>query len=261
MYNIHNTYNTLLYTYILRGLLFILFTPVFKGSKCSGNQDVTGGTIKIISIVYCLPSKMSYICHMGSKDDIIYTREELENKLTIKENRFCHFYIVDWNSSKAARDAGYSKRTCGSIGYENLKKPHIRQYIAFIKDDYEREAGLSKLMVLNEFKKIAMYANIAEMFTDWTVRETFENIKAKNPEIMCAISEISTRTKVQKSADNELTEVEYVKVKLHDKQKALENINKMLGYNAADKVESVNKEKIEYVNVSKQFPNAYEELM
>jgi len=58
-----------------------------------------------------------------SKEDIVYTKAELLKKLTEKEHSFCHNYIIKWNGSQSARDAGYSEHTCAAIASENLRKP------------------------------------------------------------------------------------------------------------------------------------------
>ena len=49
--------------------------------------------------------------------------------LTQKEQRFCEEYLVDFNQTQAAIRAGYSKKTAGVIGWENLRKPKIRAVI------------------------------------------------------------------------------------------------------------------------------------
>lgn len=49
--------------------------------------------------------------------------------LTDKQKRFCDEYLIDCNATQAAIRAGYSKRTAGVIGDENLKKPKIRARI------------------------------------------------------------------------------------------------------------------------------------
>lgn len=49
--------------------------------------------------------------------------------LTIKQKAFADLYIKLGNASEAARQAGYSKRTAGNIGFENLEKPEIKAYI------------------------------------------------------------------------------------------------------------------------------------
>ena len=52
-----------------------------------------------------------------------------DKKLTPKQERFCEEFLKDRNATQAAIRAGYSKKTAGSIGDENLKKPEIRQKI------------------------------------------------------------------------------------------------------------------------------------
>ena len=83
----------------------------------------------------------------------VYTLDELKAKLTEKQRIFCHEYIVDWNATRSAKKAGYSEDTAYSIGNENLKKPEIKQYIAFIKNNLEEEAGISKLRNLKSWLK------------------------------------------------------------------------------------------------------------
>lgn len=50
-------------------------------------------------------------------------------KLTPKQKAFADFYIELGNATEAAAKAGYSKRTAKEVGYENLTKPHIKNYI------------------------------------------------------------------------------------------------------------------------------------
>ena len=52
-----------------------------------------------------------------------------EKKLTAKQKRFCDEYLIDLNATKAAIRAGYSEKTAGAIGTENLQKPLIKEYI------------------------------------------------------------------------------------------------------------------------------------
>lgn len=60
--------------------------------------------------------------------------------LTQKQKRFCEEYIKTTNASAAAVAAGYSKKTAGAIGAENLKKPQIAVYIKKRLD--EQDAAL-----------------------------------------------------------------------------------------------------------------------
>jgi phage terminase small subunit len=52
-----------------------------------------------------------------------------EKKLSEKQKRFCDYYIETGNATEAAKKAGYSEKTAGAMGAENLKKPQIKNYI------------------------------------------------------------------------------------------------------------------------------------
>ena len=108
--------------------------------------------------------------------------------LTDKQKRFCEEYVVDWNATRSAIAAGYSEKTAYSIGQENLKKPEIEEYIGKIKNDLEKQAGVSALMIILELKKMAFLSD-----------EVYE--------------------------------------KASDRIKAIEVINKMLGFNSPEKID------------------------
>ena len=50
--------------------------------------------------------------------------------LTPKQQRFVDEYLIDLNATQAAIRAGYSARTAGAVGHENLTKPEIATAIA-----------------------------------------------------------------------------------------------------------------------------------
>ena len=50
-------------------------------------------------------------------------------KLTNKQRAFVEHYLDTWNATEAAREAGYSERSIGSIASENLHKPAIKKEI------------------------------------------------------------------------------------------------------------------------------------
>ena len=147
-----------------------------------------------------------------------YTLSELKNKLTEKQHAFCHEYILDWNASRAARKAGYSIRTSTETGYENLTKPHIKQYIDLIKDDIAKEAGISKLSLINELKVLASsnLPKIIEKFKTGGLSELSDD------EQKCIIEYIGNDSSV--------------KLKLHDKRGAIQDILKAMGWNEPDKI-------------------------
>ena len=60
--------------------------------------------------------------------------------MTIKQKKFADEYIKTGNATQSAINAGYSKKTCYSIGNENLKKPEIKSYIDERMKKLEEEA-------------------------------------------------------------------------------------------------------------------------
>lgn len=172
---------------------------------------------------------------------------DFEKDLTEKQKRFCKEYIFDWNATRAAKAAGYSESTAYSIGWENLKKPEIQLYIKHLKANLAEVAGVSPLMVIQEHMKIA-FSSIAHLHNTWIERKEFEKL---TDEQKSCIQEIDT--KIVKRSMSELNSstgefeeipinIEYVKVKLFDKQKSLDAINKMLGYDAPTKTELTGKD-------------------
>lgn len=50
-------------------------------------------------------------------------------KLRPKQKLFCEYYAQSKNATDAAIKAGYSEKTARFMGYENLTKPHIQEYL------------------------------------------------------------------------------------------------------------------------------------
>ena len=76
-------------------------------------------------------------------------------KLTPKQKAFCDYYITSLNATAAAIKAGYSKKTAGVIGRENLQKPYLRLYIDERLKEKENERIASQDEVLQMLTEIA----------------------------------------------------------------------------------------------------------
>lgn len=50
-------------------------------------------------------------------------------KLSKKQQLFIEHYLVSFNATRAAVDAGYSEKTAHAIGQENLRKPIIKEVV------------------------------------------------------------------------------------------------------------------------------------
>lgn len=78
-------------------------------------------------------------------------KKSIKDELTDKMTRFCEEYLVDFNATQAAIRAGYSVKTAGAIGAENLKKPQIRKFI----DSKLAELSLGKAETIKLISDIA----------------------------------------------------------------------------------------------------------
>lgn len=76
------------------------------------------------------------------------------NKLTKRQILFCHEYLKDFNASKAAIRAGYSEKSAGSIGAENLQKPEIQKEIERLSTLLFKTVGLSVSRIVSEIASI-----------------------------------------------------------------------------------------------------------
>lgn len=164
--------------------------------------------------------------------------------LTEKQRRFCEEYIFDFNATRAAKVAGYSENTATEIGSENLTKPNIQAYIKELQGDLEKTAGISRLMVLKEHAKLA-FSSIASLHNTWIERKEFDKL---TDDQKSAIAQIETQTRIESrydpaSGEDIPVQVDFIKIKLFDKQKALDSISKMLGYDAPEKIQHLVTEK------------------
>lgn len=76
-------------------------------------------------------------------------------KLTIKQKKFADEYIKTGNATQSAINAGYSKKTAGQVGAENLKKPYIKTYIDNRLKEIDSEKIVSQKEIMELLSSIA----------------------------------------------------------------------------------------------------------
>lgn len=79
-------------------------------------------------------------------------------KLTDKQRTFVAEYLVDLNATQAAIRAGYSVKTAGSIGEENLRKPEIQAAIAEAQAERAEKTQRTALDVLKDIQAVSRQA-------------------------------------------------------------------------------------------------------
>lgn len=149
--------------------------------------------------------------------DSEYEIETVGIGLSNKQQRFCDEYVIDRNATQTAIRAGYSKKSARAIGCENLTKPNIVREIDRL--DAENPAS-SKLWLTNLLATIAQAA--PSDFLDWSSGSVkLKSLDEIGEEKMTAVSEI-IMTKTSNGSS--------VRIKLHDKNSAVDKLCKILGY-------------------------------
>ncbi|MCI5049982.1 MAG: terminase small subunit [Rickettsiales bacterium] len=80
--------------------------------------------------------------------------------MTPKQARFVEEYLIDLNATQAAIRAGYSEKTAGQIGEQNLKKLEIAQAIEAAKAKRSEKAQIDSEWVLKE--SVAQYQRLKD---------------------------------------------------------------------------------------------------
>ena len=156
--------------------------------------------------------------------------------LTEKQKRFCMLYAKSLNGQDSYMKVYHvkSNEVAAVNASRLLSNANVKLYIERLNKNIEETLGISKLKVVNEHAKIA-FSSIAYMHDSWVERKKLDNL---TEEEKACIQEISTKIIEINSTDKEPTkEVVYVKVKLYDKQKSLEDISKLLGYDEPSKMD------------------------
>lgn len=81
--------------------------------------------------------------------------------LSLKQQKFCEYYVQSGNATEAAIKAGYSGKSARSQGAENLTKPDIQKYISELKNVSRTERIASATEVLEFFTSVMKDGNAA----------------------------------------------------------------------------------------------------
>lgn len=156
--------------------------------------------------------------------------------LTGKQERFCYEYCIDFNATQAAIRAGYNEKNAYSIGSQNLRKLQIESKIKEMQANLAETSGISALRVLREHEKLA-FSSIAHLHNTWIERTDFETLTKEQKDSIKSISTKILKRNIGTQEEPDIVDVEYVKIELYDKQKSLDSISKMLGFDAPLKQE------------------------
>ena len=148
-----------------------------------------------------------------------------EKPLTAREEAFCREYVVSWNGTRSAIDAGYSKKTAAVIAHENLRKPKIQARIKQLMN--EKIMSQEEVMARLAAQARASHYPFIDVDAEGFIYFDFSDPDAiKHLHLIKKIKSKRQRLVRGRGDDAEEWEGEWVEVELHDSQKALELIGK-----------------------------------
>jgi len=164
-------------------------------------------------------------------------------ELTEKESLFCRFFVNNRNATQAAIKAGYSPKTAAVIGYENLNKPHIRAEVERLKTIRNQAIMLSEDDIVERYMRIA-FADMTDFAEFGT--EDVPILNESGNQVMNADGTMAYEKRNYlhfKSHDQVdgglICEISVgkagMKVKLEDRQKALDWLSNYFDMNPANK--------------------------
>lgn len=160
-------------------------------------------------------------------------------KLSVKQENFCNYYIECGNASEAYRRAfscgKMSENTIWSKSSILLSNDKVRARVKELQEEQKKKSDITKERVLNELSNIA-FSSIADMHNEWIERKEFDKLTQSQKSAIKSISTKILKKNIGTSEDPEIVDVEYIKIELHDKLKAIERICKMFGWDAPEKV-------------------------
>lgn len=153
---------------------------------------------------------------------------------------FAMEYLRDFNATRAAIALGYSKKTAYSIGWELLRKPEVQAEVKRLKELMADELGLDVRRIIAEYMKIA-FADVTDVLEfgqrEVPVMTMFGPMYEGEGDEKKPVTKIVNYVDFRPSTEIDTTVIAEVKqgkdgvsIKLHDKMRALEKLEKYIGF-------------------------------
>lgn len=151
----------------------------------------------------------------------------MASKLTPKQERFVDEYLKDLNATQAAIRAGYSQKRASELGWQLLQKPTVIGAISQRRQALADSLEITRERVVKEMARLAFF-NIKSFFDD---NGNPKKVSELTDDAACAINGID----IVNIGNDEVGFGQVIKYKIPDKNKALENLAKILGYMDRDR--------------------------
>lgn len=143
--------------------------------------------------------------------------------LTNKQKVFVNEYLKSFNATAAALAAGYSEKTAYSIGWENLRKPEIKNAITARLDEIHMSAD-EALKLLSDIAR----GDVGEAVNQFGAVDLSELHRLGKTRLIKKIRQ-KTVTKLAKSEDDEDVEIHDTEIEFYPADSALRDILKIHG--------------------------------
>lgn len=159
--------------------------------------------------------------------------EAIKKTLTEKQEAFCQRYLIDFNATKAAIDAGYSETGAATEGWRLLRNADIQNRIEEIRKDMGGKFNVTRERIAQELARIGFF-DIRQLYT---IDGSLKPLNDLTEDDVAAIGGIEVYEEMLKSddPDEKIAIGVTKKIKVWDKTKALEALNKLMGYNEPDR--------------------------
>jgi phage terminase small subunit len=142
--------------------------------------------------------------------------------MTQKEKRFADEYIICLNGSQAYLKLNPGSKNADVRAAQLMSNPEVKKYIANKLENISEQLNLKAVDVIREIKDLA-FTDIKNYLTFDKKGVTFKNSDDIDTR---AISEVSSDKTTSKLGEDIINENVKFKLKLYDKQKALEMLGK-----------------------------------
>ena len=149
--------------------------------------------------------------------------------LTPKEYRMVTEYIIDLNTSAAARRAGYSAKTAHVIGHEVLRKPKVAAAVRAAKAERSQRTQITADRVLQELAAIAFTKTSDLVVWSEDAVEKYEPSQLLSDTQAASVSRIKSKKTTHHYPKGESETTHEMELWQHDKASALREMGKHLG--------------------------------
>ena len=145
-----------------------------------------------------------------------------KKKLTPKQQKFVNEFLIDMNGTQAAIRAGFSAKRADAIAYNLLRKTEIQEAIKLRRNDLARKTEVTQERIVLEMSRLA-FMDIRNLFNDDGSPVPIKQLSDAAAACISGIQVVSIG-----NADVGIGHV--MKYRMPDKNRALENLAKILGF-------------------------------